>query len=127
MKVIINKIEEESVQSPLNNSTKFYTSQAYSDSEYKPTNVLATKEILIPLNKADKELQSHFLQMWDKNNQFLYSNSNLSRQSFKNYLSKRYCRNTVDKILSLMSFPQNASYNVFWRWVTHLLDLKPIK
>ena len=78
--------------SPKDRSVRFYASQAYQDSYYGKGSVLDKEEELFPLEKNNKALQDHFVSMCDKNNQFLYSNSSLSRTALKVYLQKRYCK-----------------------------------
>lgn len=110
----ISKIESDENMSPPNNrSVRFYASNAYVDSQFKKPSVLDSEEKLLPVDRGDKELQNHFVSLCDKNSQFLYSNSNLSRQALKYYLQKRYCKNVVEKLLNFMNFPQTASFNIF--------------
>lgn len=122
-----SKAEKPSNNPPANPLLKFYSTQIESDMDSMSSHFIDAKDDLAPIDKSKKELQDHFVNMCDKNNQFLFSNSSLTRQSFKSYLSKRYCKNVVEKLLAIMNFPQTASYNVFWRLVNHLLEMTPLE
>ncbi|CAI2361137.1 unnamed protein product [Moneuplotes crassus] len=122
-----SKVEKSSIIQPASSILKFYSTQIESDIDSMSNNIADAKEDLDPIDKNNKELQDHFVSMCDRNNQFLFSNSSLTRQSFKSYLSKRYCKNVVEKLLSIMNFPQTASYNIFCRLITQLLEMSPIE
>lgn len=100
-------------QSPKNRSVRFYSSKAYNNQPSIKESVLDKPEKAWPLDKQNKQLQDHFVSLCDKNHQFAYHNSSLTKQQLKIHLSKRYCRNIVEKILSTLNFPQTCTFATF--------------
>jgi hypothetical protein len=112
--VHIRKLSKIDLNKSLDNrSVRFTPNQASNDSQFKKLTVLPNEEKLTPLDRKNKELQNQFVAMCDKDNQFVYSNSNLSRQSFKYYLQRRYCKNIVEKLLNFMNYPQTSTFGDF--------------
>lgn len=78
------------INSPKNRSVRFYSSKAYNQDIVKKESILDKPEQkLTPLDKHNKRLQDHFVSLCDKNNQFAYHNSSLTKHQLKYHLSKK--------------------------------------
>ena len=76
-------------------------------------------ELLDPLNK---ELQEHFMEIWDVKGLKIYGHS-LSRAAFREYMLKRYCTNVTARIIFLLQLPKRVKFNSYVECCNNLIKM----
>ncbi|CAI2385018.1 unnamed protein product [Moneuplotes crassus] len=81
--------------------------------------IMERREQLDPNREA---LQKHFMEMCDVKGSKLY-NYSLSRQTFRDYMLKRYCTNVTERVIFLMQLPKRVKYEKYVECCNNLIKM----